>query len=169
MVIPLLTSYNHHPSPVLGTIHLATTAQATERISPNAWGIAKSKRQKEEAQADAPGCPDAPTCDCVEDLGSIYYKKLVNYLFRKSRQIVDDFDGKHLINIHLQITEEQIKALRGTDNVRDMDAIVSAVIENSRQGIMMETKEKLLSWYDQLHYFYLRVINSQTVRGQQFG
>lgn len=166
MMILSPTYYNQRSSPVVGTIHLATTAQATERISPNAWGIAKSKRQKEETQTEAPGCPDAPTCDCGEDLGSIYYKKLVNYLFRKSRQIVDDFDGKHLINIHLQITDEQMKALRNTDNVRDIDAIVSAVIENSRQGIMMETKETLLSWYDQLHYFYLRVINSQTVRSR---
>lgn len=138
--------------------------QGAEKISPTAWGIARSKKIAEEASKnDSPARCPTPQCNCDEDLGSIYYLKLVNYLFRKSQPIMDDFDGKHLISIHLQITAEHMQALRDTENVRDIDAIVSSVIENSRGGIVMEAKEVLLSWYDRIHYAYLRVINSQTV------
>lgn len=133
-----------------------------ERISPTAWGIAKSKQLKQGPNNAAIDCPE-PKCDCNEDLGSIYYKTLVNYLFRKSRPIVDDFDGNHLISIHLQITKEQLQELRRSENVRDIDAIVSSVLESSRGGLVVEAKEVLLSWYDRINYAYLSVINSQTV------
>lgn len=145
-------------------MHFSLLIRGAERISPTAWGIARSKQlSKEAAERQSPdGCPE-PECQCDEDQGAIYYKKLVYYLFRKSKPIADDFEGKHLISIHLQITKEDMRALRETDNVRDIDAIVSAVIENSKGGLVMEAKEVLLSWYDQMHYAYLRVLNSQMV------
>lgn len=102
-------------------------------------------------------------CVCDEDLGALYYKKLVNYLFRKSKQVVDDFERQHLISIHLQITERQLQQLKEADSVRDIDSIVSTVIANSKNDFLQEAKEKLWSWFDQLHYLYLCILNSQPV------
>lgn len=78
--------------------------------------------------------------------------------------MVEDFDGKHLISIHLQISDEHLKAIFETEDVRDLDAIVSSVLENSRDGLLVVAKEAFLSWFERLEYAYLYVINSHTVR-----
>lgn len=143
---------------VLGILQSLILIQGTEKISPNAWGLKRSKN----AASATTDCPQLE-CKCDDDLGTQFYKQLVKYLFRKSQPIVDDFDGKHLVSVHLQISKQQLKTLMETDNVREIEAIVSAVIESSRGGLMMEAKEVILTWYDHLHYVYLRVINSQTL------
>lgn len=147
----------------LATILFSTVPTSADLITPNAWGIARSKApvtgEGKECVQQAPSA-----CVCEEDLGTIYYKKLVNYLFRQSKQIVDDFDRKHLISVHLQITEDQLRQLKAAESVREIDAIVFTVIANSKNDFLQEAKEKLWSWFDQLHYLYLRIINSQSVR-----
>lgn len=141
---------------------------SAERIIPNAWGIARSKERAEAAGKLDTGsdvvCPE-PKCTCDDDSAVTYYNKLVKTLFRRrSTRMVEDFDGKHLINIHLQISEAHLKAIFETEDVRDLDAIVSSVLENSRDGLLVVAKETFLSWYERLEYAYLYAINSHTVR-----
>lgn len=149
--------------PVLGLIVIIVSLTHAEKITPNAWGIARSRERAKSLDDILPeqvACPE-PTCD--GEIATTYYNKLVKYLFRRSKRMVEDFDGKHLVNIHLQISEEHLKALYATDDVRTLDAIVSTVIEDSQDGAFVEVKEILLSWYDRLQYAYLYVINSQAV------
>lgn len=136
-----------------------------EIVEPSAWGIAKSKqnalKSKNPLQETAT-CPEVQ-CDCNKDLASDLYIKLVRTLLRKSKPIVDDFDRKLLINIHLQITDEQLAIVRETDDVRTIDGIISEVIEKSKDGLIVEVREKLFSWFDKLQYHYLTVLNSREV------
>lgn len=102
--------------------------------------------------------------DMDAQLGVTFYKKLVNFLFKRKQHLVNEFDqNQHLIKIHLQITTEQLEKLAATENIREMDAIVWDVIELSRDGFIVEAKELIFTWLDYLHNLYLWIINSSSV------
>lgn len=147
------------PSPTGSVVILAAKGTNGE------WGIAKAASKKANpSPVVVATCPEQKPCDCDKDQSSFYYNKLVNYLFSKSKRLYDDFDDKLLISIHLQVTREQMKALSSTTNPQDIDAIVFQVIENSKDGLVVQANEILLSWYDRLHYGYLTVLNSQSAQ-----
>lgn len=116
-------------------IVLIVAEESNQRwVKPNAWAKFHLENAEEQQQVcdcnslmvlPAEGCPEM---DEDHKLGVMFYKKLVNFIFQKTKMIENDFDSSYLLKFHFQVSKDQWRRLQTSKSVRDIDAIVSDVM-----------------------------------------
>lgn len=83
-----------------------------------------------------------------EDL-SIYYKKIVKFIIKKSKVKPFSDDDEYLIRtINFKITKQQIEQLENSNDIIELDGLFSDIIHQSEGGSFNSFQEAVLSWSD---------------------
>ncbi|XP_058839440.1 uncharacterized protein LOC131694923 [Topomyia yanbarensis] len=130
-------------------------------IKPDPWSrydreqLQKQVNRREECQ-----CPPVPKCDpndiCPHApvpvqtinppdddnrLAIVFYKKFVTWLI-DDRQLVQDDGSEYLLrNIQFKVSSKQVKDLKRAKTARDIDGIVSGIVEQSEGSMYLPSVE----------------------------
>lgn len=140
-------------------------ADDSDIINPN-W-VKPGNRHRVIAQDPNPTaqciCPDVPECptESVNEhaaveaensrLALVFFRKFLVRLFDDRQLVMDENKTFKLRNVQLRITEHQLKRIKEAGTARELDDVVTRVVEQSKDSIYQSMAENLcwdlVAWY----------------------
>lgn len=129
-------------------------------VEPHAWGSVQKVGGK---PREIPGEPEIIGGSCPRDEAHLFYTKLVNFLFDRSK-LRENPDGDRLTRtLYLHLTPDLLQRLKEAKTAREIDSVVFEVIEMSREGKIEQVKEIVISVADVITFYLKEIHNSDTV------
>uniref|UniRef100_A0A1B0EZ69 Uncharacterized protein n=1 Tax=Phlebotomus papatasi TaxID=29031 RepID=A0A1B0EZ69_PHLPP len=129
-------------------------------VEPHAWGSVQKVGGK---PREIPREPAIIGGSCPRDEAHLFYTKLVNFLFDRSK-LRENPDGDKLTRtLHLHLTPDLLQRLKEAKTAREIDSVVFEVIEMSREGKIEQVKEIVISVADVITFYLKEIQNSDTL------